>query len=192
MGTCFCENSRSSACLRTITIHINYHMHFSNQVKHDSPDNDSSVMFRDSCISELPTQASFEVASRSVIQVPPDISSDDRDDGEDDSDEPPVKRVYTETNANGSSGISKLVEFCSKDIKYVASLVFWVSQLKTHCLLLSDVILCCRKNVTTFLKGRRSVDLRNKCNHYWANTRKFFLQVVCPCGTSIFVVFLFQ
>ena len=124
MGTYFCENSRSYACLRTITIHINYHMHFSNQVKHDSPDNDSSVMFRDSCISELPTQASFDVASRSVIQVPPDINSEDRDDG-DDSDEPPVKRVYTETNANGSSGISKLVEFCSKDIKYVASLVFW-------------------------------------------------------------------
>ena len=128
-------------------------MHFSNQVKHDSPDNDSSVMFRDSCISELPTQASFDVPSRSVIQVPPDINSDNRDDGEDDSDEPPVKRVYTETNANGSSGISKLVEFCSKDIKYVASLVFWVSQLKTHCHLLSDVILCCCKNVTKFLKS---------------------------------------
>ena len=79
-------------------------------------------MFRDSCISELPTQASFEVASRSVIQVS-DINTEDRDDAEDDSDEPPMKRVYTENAANGSSGISKLVEFCSKDIKYVALLV---------------------------------------------------------------------
>ena len=76
-------------------------------------------MFRDSCISELPTQATFEVATRTIIQVP-ELNSEDLDDGDEvDSDEPPMKRAYTETTANGSSGISKLVEFCSKDIKYV-------------------------------------------------------------------------
>lgn len=75
-------------------------------------------MFRDTCISELPTQATFEVATRTVIQVP-DLNSENRDDADGDSDEPPVKRVYTENAGNGSSGISKLVEFCSKDIKYV-------------------------------------------------------------------------
>ena len=75
-------------------------------------------MYRDTCISELPTQATFEVATRTVIQVP-DLNSEERDDAEGDSDEPPMKRAYTETAGNGSSGISKLVEFCSKDIKYV-------------------------------------------------------------------------
>ncbi|XP_028398262.1 forkhead box protein P1-like [Dendronephthya gigantea] len=88
----------------------------SNQVKQDTPDNnESSVMFRDTCISELPTQATFEVATRTVIQVP-DLNSENRDDADGDSDEPPIKRVYTENTGNGSSGISKLVEFCSKDI----------------------------------------------------------------------------
>jgi hypothetical protein len=92
---------------------------YSNQVKQDTPDNsESSVRFRDSCISELPTQATFEVAARSVIQVP-DLNSEDRDDADSDSDEPPMKRSYTENSGNGSLGISKLVEFCSKDIKYV-------------------------------------------------------------------------
>ncbi|CAB4010545.1 forkhead box P1-like isoform X1 [Paramuricea clavata] len=89
----------------------------SNQVKQDTPDSsESSVLFRDSCISELPTQATFEVATRTIIQVPELNSEDLDDDDEVDSDEPPMKRAYTETTANGSSGISKLVEFCSKDI----------------------------------------------------------------------------
>ena len=75
-------------------------------------------MFRDTCIPELPTQATFEVATRTVIQVA-DVNSEERENADDDSDEPPMKRAYTENAGNGPSGISKLVEFCSKDIKYV-------------------------------------------------------------------------
>lgn len=89
-------------------------------MKQDSPDNnESAVLFRDTCISELPTQATFEVSTRTVIQVP-DLNSEELDDAEGNPDEPPMKRVYTENTGNGSSGISKLVEFCSKDIKYVS------------------------------------------------------------------------
>lgn len=95
-------------------------------MKQDSPDNnDNSGVFHDTCISELPTQASFEVAAHTVIQVP-DLNSEGRDDIEADSDEPPIKRVYAENTGNGSSGISKLVEFCSKDIKYALFSVMYV------------------------------------------------------------------
>ncbi|XP_046839832.1 forkhead box protein P4-like isoform X3 [Xenia sp. Carnegie-2017] len=94
----------------------------SNQVKHDATEKrTSSVSFHEPRISDMPTQASFEVATHTVIQVPefPELNSEELDfkDAEDDSEEPPIKRAHGEVvTVNNSSGISKLVEFCSKDI----------------------------------------------------------------------------
>ena len=96
----------------------------SSQVKQDnSQDTDpNAVVYRDTCISELPTQANFDLGTRTVIQVASEqnsVSSREmsEDDGTDGS-EPPLKRAYHEESSGGqSAGISKLVEFCSKDIK---------------------------------------------------------------------------
>ena len=71
-------------------------------------------MYRENPISELPTQATFDGATRTVIQVA-EQKPGVRENGEDESDEPAMKRVYR--GGTKQSGISKLVEFCSKDIK---------------------------------------------------------------------------
>lgn len=82
------------------------------QVKQDAADIETGV-YRENPISELPTQATFDGATRTVIQVA-EQKPGVRENGEDESDEPAMKRVYR--GGTKQSGISKLVEFCSKDI----------------------------------------------------------------------------
>lgn len=103
-NVCCCETSRL----------VSFLLFFSSQVKQDNPEAETAV-YRDSCISELPTQATFDVATKTVIQVA-DQNLRERENDDGGTEEPPMKRAYRE-GRTVPSGISKLVEFCSKDIK---------------------------------------------------------------------------